>query len=68
MSKTNIFFSRFEGTRREKTNKYFAPKSKIKQMLMNGAIDNAEIGKIKKELNTSIEEYNPEKNSGMYFL
>ena len=31
---------------------------------MSGAIDNTEIGKIKQELNTSIEEYNPEKNSG----
>ena len=27
LSKTNIFFSRFEGTRGEKTNKYFAPKN-----------------------------------------
>ena len=37
---------------------------------MSGAIDNTEIGKIKQELNTSIEEYNPEKNSGTctYFL
>ena len=40
---------------------------------MSGAIDNTEIGKIKQELNTSIEEYNPEKNSGtsydnFYFL
>jgi len=40
-------------------------KSKIKQILMSGAIDNTEIGKFKQELNTSIEEYNPEKNSGL---
>jgi hypothetical protein len=31
---------------------------------MSGAIDNTEIAKIKQELNTSIEECNPEKNSG----
>ena len=31
---------------------------------MSGAIDNTDIEKIKQELNTSIEEYNPEKNSG----
>ena len=31
---------------------------------MSGAIDKTEIGKIKQELNTSIEDYNPEKNSG----
>ena len=31
---------------------------------MSGAIDKTEIGKFKQELNTTIEEYNPEKNSG----
>ena len=31
LSKNNIFFSRFVGTRGEKTNKYFTPKKRVRK-------------------------------------